>query len=70
MQSRQLYLPPFLLQRELWLQNRKMWTKFFKVIDWVQGENNVYRCGEGACRSLAPGCIASCARLPGAMRVP
>ena len=32
-----------LLQRELWIQNRKMWPRFFKAIDWVQGENNVYR---------------------------
>ncbi|GAB4818043.1 hypothetical protein N2152v2_005089 [Parachlorella kessleri] len=31
------------VQRELWIQNRKMWPKFFKAIDWVQGENNVYR---------------------------
>lgn len=31
------------VQRELWLQNRRMWTKFFQAIDWVQGENNVYR---------------------------
>lgn len=32
------------VQRELWLQNRRQWPRFFKAIDWVQGENNVYRC--------------------------
>lgn len=31
------------VQREMWLQARKQWPKFFKAIDWVQGENNVYR---------------------------
>lgn len=31
------------VQRELWLQNKRQWQKFFKAIDWVQGENNVYR---------------------------
>ena len=31
------------VQRDLWVQNRRQWTKFFKKIDWVQGENNVYR---------------------------
>ncbi len=36
----------YAVQRELWLQQRKQWTRFFKVIDWVQGENNVYRCVE------------------------
>lgn len=30
-------------QREVWLQNGRQWAKFFKAIDWVQGENNVYR---------------------------
>lgn len=30
-------------QRELWLQKRRQWDKFFKAIDWVQGENNIYR---------------------------
>ena len=29
-------------QRELWLQNKRMWTKFFQTIKWVQGENNIY----------------------------
>lgn len=33
----------FSVQRELWLQNKRQWQKFFKRIDWVQGENNVYR---------------------------
>lgn len=31
------------VQRDLWLQNRRQWTRFFQAIDWVQGENNVYR---------------------------
>jgi hypothetical protein len=31
------------VQRDIWVQNRRQWTKFFKAIDWVQGENNVYR---------------------------
>lgn len=31
------------VQREIWLQNRRQWPKFFKAIDWVVGENNVYR---------------------------
>jgi hypothetical protein len=31
------------VQRELWLQKSRQWAKFFKAIDWVQGENNVYR---------------------------
>jgi hypothetical protein len=30
-------------QREIWIQNRRQWTRFFQAIDWVQGENNVYR---------------------------
>lgn len=30
-------------QREVWVQKGRQWTKFFKAIDWVQGENNVYR---------------------------
>lgn len=29
-------------QRELWVQSKRMWTKFFQKIKWVQGENNVY----------------------------
>jgi hypothetical protein len=33
----------FGVQRELWLQSSRRWERFFKVIDWVQGENNVYR---------------------------
>ncbi len=33
------------VQREIWVQNRKQWPKFFKAIDWVVGENNVYRWG-------------------------
>lgn len=36
------------VQRELWLQSRRQWPKFFKAIDWVQGENNVYRWARGA----------------------
>ena len=31
------------VQKELWLQNQKRWAKFFKQIDWTQGENNIYR---------------------------
>ncbi|KAL4528513.1 hypothetical protein Ndes2526B_g07361 [Nannochloris sp. 'desiccata'] len=31
------------VQRDMWVQNRRQWTKFFKAIDWVQGENNIYR---------------------------
>jgi hypothetical protein len=30
-------------QRQMWIQNRKQWTRFFRAIDWVQGENDVYR---------------------------
>lgn len=33
----------FTVQREIWNQNQKRWPKFFKQIDWVQGENNIYR---------------------------
>ena len=29
--------------REVWVQAGRQWPKFFKAIDWVQGENNVYR---------------------------
>ncbi|KAG2490007.1 hypothetical protein HYH03_011473 [Edaphochlamys debaryana] len=31
------------VQKEIWVQNSKRWPKFFKQIDWVQGENNNYR---------------------------
>ncbi|MEW5299791.1 MAG: hypothetical protein WDW38_010873 [Sanguina aurantia] len=31
------------VQKELWVFNFKRWGKFFKQIDWVQGENNIYR---------------------------
>lgn len=31
------------VQKDLWIQNRRRWDKFFQAIDWVQGENNVYR---------------------------
>ncbi|KAG2430837.1 hypothetical protein HXX76_009811 [Chlamydomonas incerta] len=31
------------VQKEIWMQNQKRWPKFFKQIDWVQGENNNYR---------------------------
>lgn len=27
----------------MWIQNQRRWPKFFKAIDWVQGENAVYR---------------------------
>lgn len=30
-------------QKEMWIQNQRRWPKFFKAIDWVQGENAVYR---------------------------
>lgn len=33
----------FSVQREMWTQSQKRWAKFFKQIDWTQGENNVYR---------------------------
>lgn len=33
----------FSVQKEIWMQNAKRWPKFFKAIDWVTGENNVYR---------------------------
>jgi len=31
------------VQKELWQQNQKRWAKFFKQIDWTQGQNNIYR---------------------------
>lgn len=31
------------VQREMWVQQRRQWTKFFKAIEWVQGENNIYK---------------------------
>ncbi len=31
------------VQKEIWNQNQRRWGKFFKQIDWTQGENNVYR---------------------------
>lgn len=33
----------FSVQREMWLQNKKQWQKFFKRIDWTVGEKNIYR---------------------------
>ena len=33
----------FSVQKELWMQNSKQWTKFFKQIDWTVGEFNNYR---------------------------
>lgn len=33
----------YAVQREIWVQNNRRWPKFFKQIDWVVGENNVYR---------------------------
>lgn len=30
-------------QRQIWLQNKRKWIRFFRAIDWVQGENDVYR---------------------------
>lgn len=32
-----------MLQKEVWQQNRKFWTKFFKAISWVTGDRNNYR---------------------------
>jgi len=31
------------VQKEIFSQCQKRWAKFFKQIDWVQGENNNYR---------------------------
>lgn len=31
------------VQKEMWVQAGRRWPKFFKAIDWVVGENNVYR---------------------------
>lgn len=33
----------FSIQKEMWMQNSKQWTKFFKQIDWTVGEFNNYR---------------------------
>lgn len=33
----------FSVQRKLWIGKKRQWAKFFKEIDWVQGENNAYR---------------------------
>lgn len=30
-------------QREVWVQNRRQWPRFFKTINWVFSENNHYR---------------------------
>lgn len=32
----------FTVQREMFAQAQRRWTKFFQQIGWVQGENNVY----------------------------
>lgn len=37
------YRQGFSVQKEMWMQNRKQWTKFFKQIDWTVGEFNNYR---------------------------
>ena len=31
------------VQKKIWIKNRRVWSKMFKEIDWVQGENNAYR---------------------------
>jgi len=31
------------VQKEMWVQAARRWPKFFKAIDWVVGENNMYR---------------------------
>ena len=33
----------FSVQRKIWIGKKRQWAKFFKEIDWVQGENNAYR---------------------------
>jgi len=33
----------FSVQKNLFSQSAKRWPKFFKRINWVQGENNIYR---------------------------
>lgn len=33
----------FSIQKTLFQQASKRWPKFFKRINWVQGENNIYR---------------------------
>ena len=33
----------YAVQKEVWQQNRRYWTPFFKAISWVQGERNDYR---------------------------
>jgi len=31
------------VQKKLWVKSKKVWTRLFKEIDWVQGENNAYK---------------------------
>ena len=31
------------VQRDIWNQQQKRWAKFIKQLDWVVGENNIYR---------------------------
>ena len=31
------------VQRDIWIQQQKRWSKFIKQLDWVSGENNIYR---------------------------
>ena len=31
------------VQRDIWNQQQKRWAKFIKQLDWVTGENNIYR---------------------------
>lgn len=33
----------FSTQREVWMQQSKYWTRFYKKIDWTQGVNSIYR---------------------------
>jgi hypothetical protein len=33
----------FSVQKDIWVQSQKRWSKFFKLIDWTTGENNNYR---------------------------
>jgi len=31
------------VQVDIWNQQQKRWAKFIKQLDWVSGENNIYR---------------------------
>lgn len=40
------------VQKELWIQNRRYWEKFFKAIDWVQVLTPLMSCFELASKHL------------------